>query len=126
MRPAVGGNPLQSKILGGKSIQVLFLYPVLYNKHKLIFLPPPIPPTQTESAVTPFTVAREGRKRQLDFINTQEVNTYHLTKLTFSCILHHRKTISIIVNNLTVAYPYPLSVISNSMKAGEFEILCGL
>lgn len=28
-------------------------------------LPPPIPPVETESAVTPFTVAREGRKRQL-------------------------------------------------------------
>lgn len=29
-------------------------------------LPPPIPPVKIESALTPFTVAREGRKRQLE------------------------------------------------------------
>lgn len=59
VRPAVGGKPRQS---------------------------PPIPPVEIESAVTPFTVAREGRKR----------------------------------------HPYPLSLMSNSTKAGEEETLCGL
>lgn len=58
-RPAVGGKPRQSA---------------------------PIPPVEMESAVTPFTVAREGRKRQ----------------------------------------PYPLSLMSNSTKAGEVETRCGL
>lgn len=58
-RPAVGGKPRQS---------------------------PPIPPVAIESAVTPFTVARDGRNRQ----------------------------------------PYPLSLMSNSTKAGEDETLCGL
>lgn len=28
-------------------------------------LPPPIPPVEMESAVAPFTVAKEGRKRHL-------------------------------------------------------------
>lgn len=60
--PAAGGNPRQSKT---KQMISLFLTDLFINMRVPDHVPAPMPPVEIESADTPFTVAKDGSKRQL-------------------------------------------------------------